>query len=327
MGAGGLALALALSIVAAPVRAAGSGASGGGVSLRFCDQASRLTAGEQDRLLRFAAVAHEELARVDGEVALVARSGLDLARFDVRYSHAGLALRDSENGPWSVRQLYFACDEGRPRLFDQGLGGFVSGTDDPSLGYLSIVVLRGPDAQALAREALDRRAALALVGGRYSANAYPYSTRYQNCNQWVAELMAQAWSPDPQAQPADGTAAVADATPRLALSPAEARDRAQAWLRHAGYRPEAVQVGSHALKFAAGFVPWIHLDDHPEADRYGLVFEVSLPTALERFVRGREPQAERIELCHDEARIVVRHGWEPMGTGCVPAPGDRVQAL
>ena len=63
-------------------------------------------------------------------VALVARSGLDLDRFAVRYSHAGVSLRDSPNTPWSVRQLYFACEERAPRLYDQGLAGFVQGTRD-----------------------------------------------------------------------------------------------------------------------------------------------------------------------------------------------------
>ena len=38
-------------------------------------------------------------------------------------------------------------------------------------------------------------AALALLGREYSANAYPFSPRYQNCNQWVAELLATAWRP------------------------------------------------------------------------------------------------------------------------------------
>ena len=59
-------------------------------------------------------------------LALVSRSGLDLSRFNIRYSHAAIAWR-SEQGQWAARQLYYACDEHRPRIYDQGLAGFATG--------------------------------------------------------------------------------------------------------------------------------------------------------------------------------------------------------
>jgi hypothetical protein len=203
-----------------------------------------------------------------------------------------------------VRQLYYACDEGRPRLFDQGLAGFVYGTDDPQRGYLSILLLPDAAAQRLERSALDATQALALVGGGYSANAFAFSTRYQNCNQWLAELLALAWG---------------DVTPQ--------RDAAQHWLAERGYAPQPVAVGSRALMWAAGFVPWLHSDDHPEADLHALQFRTSLPTSIEAFVRAQWPDAQRIELCHDSKRVVVRRGWTAIGEGCVPGEGDRLIAL
>ena len=293
------ALALALALAAAdPARAS---------SPAFCDRASPLTAAQQDRLLRFAAVARDELERSGGRVALVARSGLNLQRFDIRYSHAGISLKASEHGPWSVRQLYYACDEGRPRLFDQGVAGFLFGTDDPSVGYLSLLVLPEPEADAVERAALDRARALRLLAATYSANAYPFSLRYQNCNQWVMELLASAWG-----GLADG---------------GDLRARAQAWLAAQGYGPRPVEVGSHALMLAAGFIPWIHLDDHPEAEVFALRVQTSLPRSIEAFVQARVPGAQRIELCHDGRQVVVHRGWEPIAEGCRPGADDRVVAL
>ena len=137
---------------AGPARAAGSNASS-----RFCDRPAEINAAQQDRLLRFAAVVKQALDRSGHSVALVARSGMDLSRFDVRYSHAGISLKTSPNGPWSVRQLYYACDESRPRLFDQGMAGFLLGTDNPSVGYLSLLLLPEPEGEALARTSLDPR--------------------------------------------------------------------------------------------------------------------------------------------------------------------------
>jgi hypothetical protein len=129
---------------------------------------------------------------MDGDTALISRSGLDLSRFHIRYSHAAVARRD-ETGTWSARQLYYACDEARPRIYDQGLAGFVMGTDDPALGYISIVRLPAGAAQSLRYASLDTSRVQHLLATSYSANAYPFSTRYQNCNQWVVEMLAVAW--------------------------------------------------------------------------------------------------------------------------------------
>jgi hypothetical protein len=270
----------------------------------LCSWQQPLTATQQDQLLSFAAVARDELAASGQRVAIVSRSGLNLARFGIRYSHAGISLAASPNTPWSVRQLYYACDEQRPRLYDQGLAGFVYGTDDAALGYLSIVLLPTDAAQALERAALDTSGALALLGDDYSANAYAYATRYQNCNQWLAELLAQAWG---------GVTA-----------PDGARARAQQWLAAQGYAPQPVEVRSRALMFAAAFVPWLRTDDHPPDDLFAMRFRTSLPASIEAFVRAQVPGARRIELCHAPGRVVVRQGWAPIADGCIAAEGDRV---
>jgi hypothetical protein len=91
--------------------------------------------------------------------------------------------------------------------------------------------------------------------------------------------------------------------------------------------PPPVEVGSPLLMFAGGFVPWIRFDDHPDDDLRALRFRISLPTTIEAFVRDHAPGAQRIELCHDERQVVVRHGWQPLADGCRAADGDRVVAL
>ncbi len=295
------ALALTLGGLAGAARAAPGDP---GASLQLCDNAPPMTATQQDHLLRFAAIARRELDGSGAALALISRNGTDLRRFGVRYSHAGLSLKASGNGPWSVRQLYYACEERRPRIFDQGLSGFLFGTDDPGLGYLSIVLLPGAPADALEHTALDNPRALRLLATRYSANAYAYSVEYQNCNQWVAELLAAAWAPLDDGE--------------------DLRQRAQAWLAAQGYDPTPIEVGSHLLMALAPFVPLVHVDDHPLDDQYALHFRTSLPTSLERFVRERVPGAQRIELCHDATHVVVHRGWDDLADDCRPREGDRV---
>lgn len=310
------AMAATLAGTVMPAAAASSSATTAPpASSRYCDAPTAPDAAQQDRLLRFAALLKARLEASGRPLALVARSGLDLRRFGQRYSHAGISLQASANTPWSVRQLYYACDEARPRLYDQGLAGFVSATDDPSLGYVSVLLLPADAGAALARVALDNRAALGLLGAAYSANAYPFDARYQNCNQWLAELLALAWgAPAPDAA---GTAGE-DGFDRRA---------AQAWLRAAGYQPTAVALRNPLWRMAAWFVPWLHEDDHPPDDLAAGIVQVSLPAALEDFVQARLPGTERLELCHRGAQVVLRRGWRPIAEGCVPEPGDEVLAL
>ena len=276
--------------------------------LRYCDHPTELTAEQKDRLLRFGAVIKTELDRAGVPMALVARSGLDLGRFGLRYSHAGFSLKASPNTPWSVRQLYYACDEGRPRVFDQGLSGFLFGTDNPAVGYVSAVLLPAADARGLERVALDSARALRLLNPTYSANAYAWGLRYQNCNQWVVELLASAWG-------------------HLDDDSANPRAQAQRWLAEQGYVPTRIDVGNRAWMWAGAFVPWLHSDDHPAEDIARMVYRVSMPASIEDFVRTQVPGATRIEFCHTETQIVVHRGWDPIAEGCAPGAQDMVVSL
>ena len=273
-------------------------------SLRFCDSQKEPNAAEQDALLRFSAIIKGELENSGNDLALVSRSGLRLDRIGQRYSHAGISLMASANGPWSVRQLYYACDEKKPRIFDQGMAGFVLGTSDVEQAYVSLVFLPAEADAALAQAALDGRRSLALLGASYSANAYPFSVDYQNCNQWVAEMLALAWD-----------------------DPAEAgsREQAQRWLQAERYVPTTIQLGP--LMLLGLFVPWVHNGGHPSADTGAGRYRVSMPASLEHFVHERYPQAKRVELCRNGSRVVIHRGWDAIADGCVASADDQQLTL
>jgi hypothetical protein len=271
-------------------------------ALGYCNPPQAMNAAEHDRMLQFAAVIKSTLQDTPGPAVLIARSGLDLSRFGYRYSHAGVSLRQGQQTAWSVRQLYYDCDAHRPRLFDQGLSAFVLGTDDPALGYVSVVLLPPDAAAAIERTALDNPRSLDLLGDTYSANAYPFSTRYQNCNQWVMELMASAWG-------------------GLDGGPA-AREEAQAWLAVQGYRPSLFEVGSRPLMWLGNVLKWVHSDDHPASELDRLRYSVSMPASVEAFAHDEQPGAERIEFCHTQDHILIHRGWTPIPEGCLASAGD-----
>lgn len=279
-----------------------------GASSRYCDSESRLTVEHKDRLLRLSALIRDELDKSGAEVAIVSRTGLDLSRWDIRYSHAGVSVKSGAGSPWSVRQLYYACDEGQPRIFDQGLSAFLFGADQPELGHVSVVLLPAAASAPVQRAALDNRLALALLAGRYSANAHAFSIRYQNCNQWLAELLAAGWG-------------------GIAPGP-DARLLAQRWLAEQRYKPTRVEVGWRVLMWAgAAFVPWIHNDDHPEEDLAAARYRISLPAAVEGLVRAQVPGAERIQFCYTANHVLVRRGWgEALSEDCVRGDADELVA-
>ena len=306
-----LASLLATGLLMAGSAAAGTLAAAARHSLTdYCSSTAGLTVQAQDRRLQFADLLRRTLDESGASVAVVARNGLDLRRIGQRWSHAGLSLREGLERPWAVRQLYYACDERRPRLFDQGLAGFVFGIDTPP-GQPAEVVLwllpPGAAAETLAQAGRDTPRALRLLAAQYSANSHAYSTRYQNCNQWLAELIGVAWGGLP-----DGPAL---------------RERAQAWLADAGYAPTRVEPSPPWLLALAAWLPYVHLDDHPAADRAAGVLRVSLPAAIGGFVARQVPGVRRVALCLRDDRVVLRRDGPDFDEACSPGAGDELHPL
>lgn len=291
--------------IAMAALAFGAGAEAGLV--RHCEPPPSASAAQHDHQLRFAELIRGELERSGQALAIVARSGMDLARIGQRYSHAGFALRASAQSPWSVRQLYYDCDERRPRIFDQGLPGFVLGMDDADRSQVSALLLPADAAAALERAALDDRRALQLLSPVYSANAYAYGLRYQNCNQWVVEMLAAAWSGESEA--------------------GRSREQAQAWLREQGYQPTRIDIATQPWLWFALALPWLHADDHPPADLEQGMLGVSMPASIERFVVAAVPGVRRLEFCRVGTRVVVRRDGAPLAADCGSADGDTVLAI
>jgi hypothetical protein len=276
-------------------------------SLSYCGHPAQTGTVQADRLLQMGSLVEKLIEGSGAQAAIISRSGLDLRRFDIRYSHAGIALK-GEDG-WLVRQLYFDCQEERPRIFDQGVPGFVLSQDDEKSIYVSLLWLPRTEEVLLEQSAEDKRLSLSLLASEYSANAYPFSTRYQNCNQWVIEMIAQAWG---------GLAMQTEV-------PAQRRE-AQAWLAANGYPASEIRINP-LFMFASRFVPFLHREDHPEAELADNLYRVSMPAAIEGFVKARAPATTRTELCLSGKTVVIREGWKGFGEGCFAEEGDRTVAL
>lgn len=276
-------------------------------SLLFCEQSSSQSVARKSDLLLFSQQVRQLLDDSGHQAAIISRSGLDLDRFHIRLSHAGISLRHNPNSPWSVRQLYYACDEQRPHLYDQGLPGFLIDQPQGSNVYLSILLLPARQEEQLVQAALDNKLSLQLLGADYSANAYPFSTRYQNCNQWLVELLAHAWGQLPQQD--------------------NRRQQAQDWLQQQHYQPSTVDVKHRYMVWATNVVPLVHNGDHPDSELAENRYQVSLPSAIEGFVQQQVAGTERIQICLRGQTLVTHRGWDDMPADCSAAAGDTVQQL
>lgn len=299
----------------------GLGSAQAGV-LRHCEAPADRTAAQQDRLLRMSALVRERLDAQASGVAIVARSGLNLSWWGQRYSHAGLSLQANPLGPWFVRQLYYDCAAREPRIFDEGLAGFVSGMANPDRGHLLVLILPArPVTERLERLALHGPTALGLLGTRYTANAHAFSTWSQNCNQWLAELLAFALQP--------ATEPPLASRPRD-LSPEQdpsLRAKAQALLRAQGYEPTRFALGNPLITWFAGQIPWLSLEDHPPEDLQRNLLRVSMPESIAAHVMAHVPGVRRIEACFTTAQIVVRQDGAALDEACTAQPGDQVVTL
>ncbi|MBS0326108.1 MAG: DUF2145 domain-containing protein, partial [Proteobacteria bacterium] len=200
---------------------------------------TRLAPAEVRAGLTLALDLSRELDRDHAEIAIVARVGQDLSRYGLRYSHVGIAWRSGPRGAWSMLEELNQCGTAHSTLYDDGFGNFFL---DDMFAYEAKVVIPSADVQRRIAAALASGAATRLHEPRYSEIAYPWSTRYQNCNQWVLETVAEAL--DPQS--------VAD------------RAGAQAWLRAKGYRPTTLHVSPIEQFGAQLFSSSLAFDDHPQ---------------------------------------------------------------
>ncbi|SHG51314.1 DUF2145 domain-containing protein [Massilia sp. CF038] len=198
------------------------------------------------------------------QVAIIGRVGQDLSAYGLRYSHAAYVWRDHPKGTWLVVHELNQCGTASSGLYDQGLANFFL---DDLYRYEAVVLIPSAQSQSRIAGVLGSYVANRMHYARYNMLAYPFSTEYQNSNQWVLETYAASTS----------DMGVQD------------RGRAQAWLRAAGYTPTTLDIPATKRLGARMFSANISFDDHPFARRAaGRIDTVTVESVL-NFVRQREP--------------------------------------
>lgn len=206
------------------------------------------------------------------QVALLARAGQDLTKYGLRFSHMAFVWRDHPRGRWLVVHMLNNCGTALSDLYDQGLGNFFL---DDMFSWETKIVIPSPEAQAKLLKFLASQKPNILHNPQYNMVAYPFSTRYQNSNQWLLETWAAAHLPE------------------LGESP---RVAAQAWLQARGFQPETLEISATTRLGGRMFRANVAFDDHPFGRRMaGKIDVVSVESVL-RFVSAQDRGSRELLL-------------------------------
>ena len=179
------------------------------------------------------------------EVVLLARAGQDLSKYGLRWSHLGLAYKETtDTGTrWRIVHKLNQCGSARADLYRQGLAEFF--LDDPHEFRAGYAVLSAEMQNGLHTLLHDNHNVQRLHTPAYNMVAYPWAQQYQQSNQWAIETMAMAAEPM-----------------------ARSREQAQAWLRFKGYEPTTLRLGAMTRLGARMSAANVAFDDHPNDKRF-----------------------------------------------------------
>ena len=182
-----------------------------------------------------------------------------MGKYGLRWSHLGFVYRDDSQAPavWRVVHKLNHCGTADAALYRQGLGEFF--LDNPHR-YAAAFVVLAPGLQARLLPLLqDNSRVQQLDEPRYSMVAYPWSTQYQQSNQWALETLALA-------------AAGMGTNTSTNTSTASTRAQAQAWLQLQlqlqRYQPTVLTLSPLARLGARATSANVAFDDHPNDKRF-----------------------------------------------------------
>jgi hypothetical protein len=212
---------------------------------------------------------HASLEQTSPRVALLARVGQDLSKHGLHYSHMALVHRSGPASPWRVKHLLNACGTDQSALWEEGLANFF--LDDP-LSYDALLIVPGPALQERLWAAVQDRGRLhRLHQERYNMVAFAFSTRYQNSNQWVLEVLASSVT---------------------GQSLGDARTSAQQWLRSTGYEPTTLQLGTFTRLGGRMFRANVAFDDHPPERRFAGLIDTITVESVAAHLQRTDPQTQ-----------------------------------
>lgn len=200
------------------------------------------------------------------ELAILSRAGSDLQayRFDTeapRYTHSGFVVK--VGGEWRVDHLINRHEGIYGHLVRHALIDFFR--DDPYAYKTGVLVPSKPLQRDIAN-LLQSELRGKLFCRDYSRLANPSSTRYQNSNQWLVEIIGAAQS---------------SLTERCAV---------QHYLRSRGLEPTVLRLNPGLQLIAKTLSVNTRLDDHPWRSRFEGRIEFLIEPSIRQYLQASDPR-------------------------------------
>lgn len=193
-------------------------------------------------------------------VAIVGRAGADISKHGLKYTHAGIVVRDHPKGRWLFVHALNRCGTARSALYDEGLMNFF--LDEP-FRLDALIMIPSPRLQQRIEAAILSGLGKALHQPRYSMLANPRRNRYQNSNGWILDLIATA---------------------QLGLQQADSK-RPRRFLIGRGFQGDMIRLSPLEHLGAGLFKANVHFDDHPPQAVAEGRYEVVTVRALMRYLQ------------------------------------------
>lgn len=213
----------------------------------------------------------EALDKSGAQVVILGRVGQDLSKYGLRYSHAGIIWRDHPDGRWLAVHELNECGTAVSTLYNQGLANFFA---DNLFAWDAMALIPSEAVQKRLVERLADGTGAAFHHAKYNMVAYPFGTRYQNSNQWVLEVLAEA----------------------LADQHFTGRGEAQQWLKDNGYTPTTLQVPALTRLGGRMFKANIAFEDHPSDRRMNGQIDTVTVESLAAFLTRKDPESRRLVI-------------------------------
>lgn len=214
-----------------------------------------------------------QLDASQADLAIIARVGQDLSKYHLSYSHLGLVRKDAD-GRWLVMHELNQCGTANSALFNEGLANFFM--DDP-FRLQAMLMIPSAAIQQKILASLNSTVIKEMHEPRYNMLAFPFSTRYQNSNQWALELLAASLASDIEIH---------------------TRAQAQTWLRLANYQPSTLEIPMLTRLGGRMFRANIAFDDHPMSRRMAGKIDTVTVESIDRFLQGRDAQMRHVVVAY-----------------------------
>lgn len=217
---------------------------------------------------------NEYLNSIDAKIVLIARIGQDLSKYNLKYSHVAFAYKKLGDDTWQVYHELNGCGSDQSSLYVEGLANFLL---DDMVSYENKIFVPSKELQDRLYDSIvtNPQESKSLHESNYNMVAMPFSTKYQNSNQWVLEIVAKSLSKD---------------------KTITNRKEAQQWLSLMGYQPTTLQVGTLTRLGGRMFKTNIAFDDHPFNRRMAGQIDTVTVDSVYEFLKKADSKGNTIEL-------------------------------